>query len=605
MQSRRSGTVLLIVVVIVMLLSLAAYKYMLTMEVEHMTAAINGDRLQAQQSAQSARDLFALMLKKSRSEREALGGLEDNPALFAGNIEALEGGLQTSSTSQLIQTPPFGLVAYGLQREPLVSTSTTNSLQSNSTPQNVNGAANVTGDATLYPPTRYGAINESQKLHLLKVMRFELAEPGAGVASLMSLPGMDEATAEALLDWIDPDDEPRTNGAESEFYSTLTRPIAPRNALPPDIGELLFVKGVTPLRLFGIQTGLPTTAIGAGTGLIGTGQANPTQAVSYATQSSTATTGSGSFSVAEALPWSEYLTVYAAERNESYTGSPRIFLNGKDLAELHEKLSNALSKEWADFVVLYRQFGPRENDSNESESSQNSDSAETTINFDLEARFPIQSPLDLIGASVVIPADEEEQEETEEDGNAEDEDGEQREQVVESPFGSDVSLRNADLLELLDLVTTRTTKKLIGRVNVNLAPVEVLAALPGLSDDTVGSIVSAREGNKEMSTRYHPAWLLVEGLVDLETMRAILPHVTCGGDVYRAEIWGRSGQEKRSPMVHFETVLDGTGKRCHAVYYRELDAPRDEIKVLTAEEFSSLGIQAPTLGTATNGRSQF
>ena len=42
MPNRRSGTVLLIVVVIVMLLSLAAYKYMLTMEVEHMAVAVNG-----------------------------------------------------------------------------------------------------------------------------------------------------------------------------------------------------------------------------------------------------------------------------------------------------------------------------------------------------------------------------------------------------------------------------------------------------------------------------------------------------------------------------------------------------------------------------------
>ena len=90
MPNRRSGTVLLIVVVIVMLLSLAAYKYMLTMEVEHMAAAVNGDRLQAQQSAQSMRDLFAILMKKPRSERDALGGLEDNPAFFAGNTDALD-----------------------------------------------------------------------------------------------------------------------------------------------------------------------------------------------------------------------------------------------------------------------------------------------------------------------------------------------------------------------------------------------------------------------------------------------------------------------------------------------------------------------------------
>jgi len=584
MSYRRSGTVLLIVVVIVMLLSLAAYKYMLTMEVEHMAAVINGDRLQAQQSAQSARDLFVMMLKKSRAEREALGGLEDNPAFFAGNAEALEGGMANSSSAGIIETPPFGLVAYGLQKNQRLDASLANTNAMPPQTQATSGPASVNGDTTFFPPTSYGGINESQKLHLWKVMQFELADPGAGIAALMSMPGMDEATAEALLDWIDPDDDPRASGAESEFYSTLTRPLSPRNALPPDIDELLFVKGVTPLRLFGIQTELPTLGT---LGQASSPQADSVQTSSYATHSPNLGAGNES----QPLSWSDFLTVHSAERNEDYTGRPRIFLNGKDLAELHANLSDAISKEWADFIILYRQFGPSENDSNASPGSQNSDPSETTIDFDLAARLVIESPLDLIGSRVAIPPEEDEEE--------------KGETIIESPLGPDSSALNADLLEILDQVTISKEKKLIGRVNVNLAPAEVLAALPGLSEDTVESIVSAREGEDEVGSRFHPAWLLVEGLVELETMRTILPHVTCGGDVFKAEVWGRSGKEKRSPMVHFKTVLDGTSEQCHAIYYRELDARRDQIKVLTAEEFSSLGIQSPTLENGMKGQTQY
>ena len=82
MKESRHGTVLLVVVVIVMLLSLAAYKFVLTMETENVVAAINSDRIQAQQAAYSARELLQLMLEQSRQNRNAMGGLQDNLSLI-------------------------------------------------------------------------------------------------------------------------------------------------------------------------------------------------------------------------------------------------------------------------------------------------------------------------------------------------------------------------------------------------------------------------------------------------------------------------------------------------------------------------------------------
>ena len=37
----------------------------------------------------------------------------------------------------------------------------------------------------------------------------------------MGLPGMTEDVADAILDWLDTDDEPRELGAEIEYYSGL------------------------------------------------------------------------------------------------------------------------------------------------------------------------------------------------------------------------------------------------------------------------------------------------------------------------------------------------------------------------------------------------
>lgn len=47
----------------------------------------------------------------------------------------------------------------------------------------------------------------------------------------------------SILDWIDPDDRPRIQGAESEFYQSLNPPYFAKNGPIDDISELLLIKG--------------------------------------------------------------------------------------------------------------------------------------------------------------------------------------------------------------------------------------------------------------------------------------------------------------------------------------------------------------------------
>jgi type II secretory pathway component PulK len=49
----------------------------------------------------------------------------------------------------------------------------------------------------------------------------------------------------AILDWIDPDDIPHVNGAESDYYQTLEPPYFAKNRPIDDLSELLLVRGVT------------------------------------------------------------------------------------------------------------------------------------------------------------------------------------------------------------------------------------------------------------------------------------------------------------------------------------------------------------------------
>ena len=56
---------------------------------------------------------------------------------------------------------------------------------------------------------------------------------------------------DALLDWLDADDQPRPRGAEKEFYLSKKNPHLPKNGPLDSLDELLLIKGVTPSLLYG------------------------------------------------------------------------------------------------------------------------------------------------------------------------------------------------------------------------------------------------------------------------------------------------------------------------------------------------------------------
>ncbi len=51
--------------------------------------------------------------------------------------------------------------------------------------------------------------------------------------------------ANSILDWIDQDDQRRPDGADSDYYLSLSQPYLPKNNAMQDIHELLLVRGVT------------------------------------------------------------------------------------------------------------------------------------------------------------------------------------------------------------------------------------------------------------------------------------------------------------------------------------------------------------------------
>ncbi len=484
--------VLLVVTVVIMLISLAAYGFLTSMQAENKAARARGDQIQAQAVAASGREYLASILELPRSQRPAGVESEDLPDLF-GNV--LVDGTEDQRDEEERQGR-FSLIA-----------------------------SNDAEGATRR--WRFGYENESAKINLARLLDRERREPGAAREALMSLPNMDESTADALLDWIDPDDETREQGAESEYYQGLDAPRRPRNGLPPCLEELLLVKGVTREKLFGIDVNANY-------------RVDPAEEELAKQQAEIAADAH--------TPWSRYLTVRSAERDETYDGQPRIQLNQADLGKLHRELSTELEPSWANYIVAYRQYGPY-NGAGEGE-----DASSLLIDASVPATRWIRSPLELIATRVGIPDPEK---------------AEKKVKVYVSPLTADPGAMREYLPQLMDAVTVGSGAPVFGRINVNLAPREVLAALPGMDMSLAERIVSGRSLlSPQDPGRRHAVWLLAEGIVDRSTMMRLERYVTAGGDVGRAQIIGYYDQ--RSPIARFETVVDGTDRPARQVYYKDL-----------------------------------
>jgi len=141
--------------------------------------------------------------------------------------------------------------------------------------------------------------------------------------------------------------------------------------------------------------------------------------------------------------------------------------------------------------------------------------------------------------------------------------------VLGSPSSAEPSALRDDLPKLLDWTTTDPSPVISGRVNVNLASRPVLLAVPGMDSTLAERILAARTMRTAADdpARGHPAWLLTEGLVDLPRMKALLPYLTTGGDVHRAQVVGFFEGLDRSMLA--EVVIDATASPARQIYYKE------------------------------------
>lgn len=490
-KDRSHGFVLLMVLLAVILMSLAAYSFALLTRAEYEATVLAGQRTQSRLLADSGAEATRMFLSQGRDAVRDNGGLWENPNLFQGRMVRIDPEPDAATTGY------FSVIAPGL-------------------------------DDDGYPSSyRFGLVDESTRLNLNILPKLDELQPGAGVQLLMALPEMTEDVADAILDWIDLDDEAREQGAESGYYAGLSPPYLPKNGPLASVEELLLVRGVTPELLFGNDVNR--------NGIIDDDERLEQAAVGSSPDMD--------------LGWANFLTIFSQEANKNWEGLQRININGDDLEQLERDLSSVLPSRWVNFILAYRINGPyTEEVPEEGEEGEEVDTGPEFGEIDLstaEASTQFTQLLDLIDARTSITFE-----------------GESTESILESP----VSLSNPvefgiALATMMDNLTTVSSATIPGRINIMQAPRRVLEGIPGLTPEQIDQIIQFREYElndpnfTDLNRRYE-TWLLAELIVDLNTMRTLAPFICCKGDVYRAEVIGyfENGEASSRAEVVFDTT---------------------------------------------------
>lgn len=496
----RRGFVIIAVLIVIVVLSLAAYRFTDLMSAEFRAAARSQDAAQVRHAARSGIHYATAMLADANILYGQLGG---NP--FADGAIPPQ---VVRTADQPTKEARFTLAAV--------------------VPDGSGGFAQ-----------RFGCVtDESGRLNINTLIA---ADKSGQVLydALMKLPNMTADLADAIVDWVDEDDDARESGAESDYYLGLGQPYRAKNGPLNSLEELLLVRGMTPQILFGNdrnRNGLPDDDPNAGSfdrGLI------------------------------------DLLTVYGRELNIAADGSLRININeADDLVALYQKLTARLPAELADFIMAYKMYtvtastGRQPTNVVAGGAAELNAAVQTSLAGIATNRRRAKTLLDLVTSSVTLP-------------RVPGSDPSAPQVMVPSPFADPA--RFAELFGILmDRTTTTTTVELVPRVNINTAPREVLVALPGMTEEEADAILAQRDQQSPTDPgTISAAWAVTSGAVSQDTFRKVEKYVTGKTMVYRIQSVGYFA--RGGPTARVEAVIDTNQGSPRVLYFRDLtdlDSPR-------------------------------
>ncbi|MCA9049666.1 MAG: general secretion pathway protein GspK, partial [Planctomycetaceae bacterium] len=447
----RGGFVLVVVTITIVLLTLAAYNYSGTMLVEHEAAMMGGRDVVARTAAESAVEYAATRIME-RDTDDTINLFHD-PETFRGRLLVDTAFDRTRLRWSIVAMDESGLSANGI---------------------------------------RFGLATESAKFNINKLLEIQEAEEalpeeeqlGAVYLAASAIPNMTDDIVDAILDWLDTDDERRAAGAESIDYEALAVPYSCRNGPMESIEELLKVQGVTPDLFYGEDDNH--------NGVLDPGEDD---------------NGDGLLD----LGWKAYLTAESRERNTTPDGEPKINLNQGQMTELYDAVEEQFGAEAASFIVAFRLAGTDyvEQGTPNTESGIQDQISRNDIDLTVVPTYYFTSIYELIGGEtfptkMISGVDK----------------------SFTSPWTEDANSLLNEFPELEQAFTITDDAFVEGRVNINQARVEVLRTIPNMPDNVPDLILSSRPpidlaggSSTVLARRNTAAWLLAEGLIDLQTLR--------------------------------------------------------------------------------------
>ena len=403
---------------------------------------------------------------------------------------------------------------------------------------------------TTFSMVRNGLANESGKLNINSLLSLGLEDDELHDL-ILEMPQMTDESVDCLLDWLDEDDEPRTFGAEAEEGYT------PTNGPITSMEELLQVRGIEPEMLYGEDFNR-------------NGLLDPNE--NDGTEKEPPDNADGILD----LGLSAYFTIYSREVNTRADGSARIFVNDYILSDLYDEIAEEIDEDTAKFIIAYRMFGCEHaasiEDATLSEEMErflagiaqgiagnNDEEGKVTrggIDLTDPPEFIFRSVFDMIDAEVPAVID----------GAT---------VTISSPWTS-ASMAD-DLPQLYELFSMIEDVEILGRVDPNQARKEVLLTIPAeemtveLAEAIAASSMIDGSGNPLENLIYQratPGWLVLEGLVDMPTMRTLAQYFTTRGGVFRTQVVGHF--DEGGPISRVEVVIDGTEYPARVKYIRDL-----------------------------------
>lgn len=148
--------------------------------------------------------------------------------------------------------------------------------------------------------------------------------------------------------------------------------------------------------------------------------------------------------------------------------------------------------------------------------------------------------------------------------------------TLQSPWANTSADLSANALKVMQTLTLTDTPYIDGRINVNMAPREVLLGLPNLTPDVVDNIVGtqtktsagASSSFDEPLDRQTTAWLVISNLVPSSALQKLDPFITARGDALRLQSVGYF--DGGGPMARIEAVIDASQVPPQVVFMRDL-----------------------------------